>query len=116
MPRARVWMAAVVLLTAAPAAYAQETQQADGPEAVNTPAPRVAVPRAAAPERARTPDRAATQQPRRAEPAPPRGGAGGASADRGGDDRPRARPRGGPPGGDTPPTGTAVPRSGGGDW
>jgi hypothetical protein len=105
-------IAAAVLL-AAPAAYAQDTQRVDGPEAAAQPAPRVAVPRSEAP-RADTPG---VQVPRAAAPVTPATPSSAAVADdqrRGGRDAGRdgrqAVPRGSRPRGDNPQTGIAVPR------
>jgi hypothetical protein len=113
-----------VLLLAAPLAYGQDTQQAEGPEATAAPPARVAIPRgqartadpaprASAPVPQRAPQRrpppvAAPPQP--AAVAPPAPVAAAAAPADEAQRRRQAVPRGSRPRGDNPATGVAVPR------
>jgi hypothetical protein len=106
MPPVHAFLVVAALLLAAPLAYAQETQQADGPEPVATAQPRMAIPRNEAPRRSE--DRPIREAPvRRPEIAV----AAPAQAAAAADDQRRAEPRGSRPRGDNRPSGVAVPRS-----
>ncbi len=126
MPPVHMLIAAAMLLTAAPLAYGQDTQQVEGPEAT-APRARVAIPRSQAPAPApsqsagvadpvrrtpqRRPERAVAIAPPAAavQPAPaaaPERAAAAADDQR----QRRAEPRGSRPRGDNPQTGVAVPR------
>jgi hypothetical protein len=118
--------AAALLLMSAPPGYAQETQQAETPEASSAPPARVAIPRAQArtpggPQSAGTADTGRRTPQRRppdrnvisaAAPAPVAAAPAPAATQAAADDQRqrRAEPRGSRPRGDNPATGVAVPR------